>query len=55
MKIIILKIIKQVVFRFSEHTPPSIKHSARNELVATIAFRIDQLILMLKNKTNDKG
>lgn len=44
MKKLILNIIKQVVYKFSERTPPEVKYSERNQLVATICFNIDKLI-----------
>jgi hypothetical protein len=50
MKIFILKAIKQLIYGFSEYTPPEVKHSNRNQIVAAICFSIDKLISDLKSK-----
>lgn len=50
MKILLLKIIKQIIYRFSERTPPEVKISNRNQVVATICFSIDKLISGCKRK-----
>lgn len=50
MKILILKAIKQIIYRYSEHTPPEVKYSSRNHIVATICSDIDTLIKSLKDK-----
>jgi len=50
MKILLLKTIKQIIYRFSEATPPEVKHSNRNQIVATICFSIDKLISDFKSK-----
>lgn len=49
MKILILKIIKQIIFRYKEHTPPNVKYSARNAVIAGTCSYIDSLILHIKN------
>lgn len=48
MKIILLKIIKQIIYRFSERTPPNVKSSNRNYIVGQTAVRIDSLIKDIK-------
>ena len=44
MSKLILKLIKQIVFRYAEHTPPEVKSSTRNYKVAAINLAIDNLI-----------
>lgn len=44
MKKIILKLIKKIVYKFSEFTPPDVKYSERNYRVAKAALAIDELI-----------
>lgn len=48
MRILILKFIKQVIYRFSEHTPPEVKFSKRNLHIACINRDIDEFIKFLK-------
>jgi hypothetical protein len=43
-KITILKGIQQIVYQFSEHTPPQVKYSRRNHLVGNIVEAIGELI-----------
>lgn len=44
-----LKAIKQMIYQFSEKTPPEVKRSQRNYLVAKIAADIDDLINHMRN------
>lgn len=50
MKILILKIIKQIIYRYSIHTPASVTKSLRNMTIGYITMYIDDLINQLKNK-----
>lgn len=50
MKTLILKAIKQIVYRFSEKTPPEVKYSLRNKVIGDICYSIGTLIVMIKNK-----
>lgn len=51
MKILLLKIIKQIIYRFKERTPPEVKYSERNRLVAGICHHIDILIKGVKTNS----
>lgn len=50
MKKVILKIIEQIIYRFSEKTPPAVKKSERNILVATAALAVTDLINFFNNQ-----
>lgn len=50
MKILLLKIIKQIIYRFSERTPPEVKFSQRNYCIGRACEAIDDLIFAIKNK-----
>jgi hypothetical protein len=50
MRILILKIIKQVIYRFSERTPPHVKFSQRNYCIGRACEALDHLIIAIKNK-----
>ncbi len=41
---IILRMIRKIVFRFAEKTPPKVKFSQRNYNVAQIGLIIDNLL-----------
>ena len=43
MKNLILRVIEQVIYRMSEHTPPEIKYSERNYKVAKAALAVSEL------------
>lgn len=43
MKKLILKVLEQIIYRFSEHTPPEVKYSERNCRVAKAALAIHEL------------
>lgn len=49
-KVSILKIAAQLVYKCSEHTPPSVKESKLNAQVAKAALSIDGVIKHLKSK-----
>lgn len=43
MKKLILKLLEQIIYKFSEHTPPDVKFSERNLRVANAALAIHEL------------
>lgn len=45
-----LHLIKQIIYRYSEHTGPEVKYSENNHLVAAIALAIDELIKYRRTK-----
>jgi len=44
IKKMILKLVQQIIYKYSERTPPNIKHSKRNYVVSKIALSINELI-----------
>lgn len=51
MKTIILKLIEQIIYRFSEHTPPEVKSSERNYKVAKATLAVGELRELLEEAT----
>lgn len=49
-----LKQIKQAVYKYSEKTPPEVKYSENNYLVAKIVQDIDLLVEYRKEKRKTK-
>ena len=45
-----LTLIKQIIYRYSEHTGPEVKYSQNNHLVADIVYAIDKLIKYRRTK-----
>lgn len=54
MTISVLKAVKQIVYQFSEKTPPNIKYSKRNFLVAKVTNAIDLLIVDIQASKKKK-
>lgn len=47
MKKLILRIIKQIIYRMSEHTPAHVKYSERNHKIGSVVLTIDELIKLI--------
>lgn len=50
MKIILLKILSKIVYRFSEHPQPNVNYSERNYKVAKAVIAINELLMYFKTK-----